>query len=72
MTWWTKLSQRAGQARRDAVWQVVHWGWREFQQAGKVTAGTPAARAFRAFGPGSTMAFPLGSVFGKGAIVGCS
>ena len=68
MTWWTRLGERATRARRDAVWRAVHWGWREFQQAGVVTAGTPSGRAFRAFGPGSVMAFPPGSVFGEGAI----
>jgi acetyltransferase-like isoleucine patch superfamily enzyme len=46
----------------------VHWGWREFQQAGLVTADTPAGRAFRRFGRGSIMAFPPGSVFGEGGI----
>jgi acetyltransferase-like isoleucine patch superfamily enzyme len=46
----------------------VHWGWREFQRAGVITADTPAGRAFRRFGPGSLMAFPPGSVFGEGAI----
>jgi acetyltransferase-like isoleucine patch superfamily enzyme len=46
----------------------VHWAWREFQQAGLVTADTPAGRAFRRFGRGSIMAFPSGSVFGEAAI----
>jgi acetyltransferase-like isoleucine patch superfamily enzyme len=43
----------------------VHWGWREFQQAGVVTADTPAGQAFSRFGKGSIMAFPPGSVFGE-------
>jgi acetyltransferase-like isoleucine patch superfamily enzyme len=47
------------------VWRAVHWGWREFQRAGTVTAGTPAGRAFREFGRGSMMAFPPGAVFGE-------
>jgi acetyltransferase-like isoleucine patch superfamily enzyme len=46
----------------------VHWGWREFQQAGLITADTPAGRAFRRFGRGSIMAFPSGSVFGEASI----
>ncbi len=46
----------------------MHWGWREFQRAGLVTAGTPAGRAFRRFGRGSLMAFPTGSVFGEAGI----
>ncbi|MBO0771949.1 MAG: acyltransferase [Actinobacteria bacterium] len=58
-------SKRFGDARRALVWRAVHWGWREFQQAGTVTADTPAARAFREFGRGSIMAFPAGSVFGE-------
>jgi acetyltransferase-like isoleucine patch superfamily enzyme len=65
VTWWTRLSGRADAARRDAVWRAVHWGWREFQRAGVVTAGTPAGRAFRRFGRGSLIAFPPGSVFGE-------
>jgi acetyltransferase-like isoleucine patch superfamily enzyme len=63
-----RLRWRAREARRDALWRAVHWGWREFQQAGLVTADTPAGRAFRRFGPGSLMAFPPGSVFGEGGI----
>jgi len=46
----------------------VHWGWREFQRAGLVTADTPAGKAFRRFGRGSIMAFPTGSVFGEAGI----
>ncbi len=46
----------------------MHWGWREFQRAGLVTADTPAGRAFKAFGQGSIMAFPPGAVFGEGGI----
>jgi len=59
---------RAQAARREAVWRAVHWGWREFQGAGLVTADTPAGRAFKRFGHGSIMAFPPGAVFGEGAI----
>jgi acetyltransferase-like isoleucine patch superfamily enzyme len=62
------LRWRVNKARRDAVWRAVHWGWREFQQAGLVTADTPAGKAFRRFGRGSIMAFPPGSVFGEGGI----
>ncbi len=35
------------------------------QQAGTVTAESPAGRRFAAFGPGSLMAFPTGSVYGE-------
>ena len=61
-------SRRIGDARRAVVWRAVHWGWREFQRAGTVTADMPAARAFREFGRGSIMAFPCGSVFGEHSI----
>ena len=71
MTWWRLLRRRVGTARRELVWRAVHWGWREFQQAGVVTAETPAGRAFRRFGAGSIMTFPAGSVFGEGWIKGC-
>jgi acetyltransferase-like isoleucine patch superfamily enzyme len=46
----------------------VHWGWREVQRAGLVTADTPGGRVFRRFGRGSIMAFPPGAVFGEGGI----
>jgi acetyltransferase-like isoleucine patch superfamily enzyme len=57
--------KRISVARRELMWRVVHWGWREFQRAGMVTAQTPAGAAFREFGAGSIMAFPPGSVFGE-------
>jgi carbonic anhydrase/acetyltransferase-like protein (isoleucine patch superfamily) len=62
---WKAGTGRIRDARRALVWRAVHWGWREFQRAGVVTAGTPAGRAFRRFGDGSVMAFPTGSVFGE-------
>jgi acetyltransferase-like isoleucine patch superfamily enzyme len=68
VTWWTTVKKEAGRARRDALWRAAHWGWREFQRAGLVTADTPGGRAFRRFGHGSLMAFPPGSVFGEGSI----
>jgi acetyltransferase-like isoleucine patch superfamily enzyme len=63
-----RVKWRIGTAKRAAVWRAVHWGWREFQRAGLVTADTPAGRAFRRFGRGSIMAFPPGSLFGEGGI----
>ena len=63
-----RLKWRVNVAKRDAIWRAVHWGWREFQQAGLVTADTPAGRAFKAFGKGSIMAFPPGAVFGENGI----
>jgi len=62
---WKASTGRIRDARRALVWRAVHWGWREFQRAGIVTAGTPAGRVFRRFGDGSVMAFPAGSVFGE-------
>jgi serine acetyltransferase len=46
----------------------VHWGWEAVQRAGMVTADTPAGRRFAAFGPGTIVAFPPGSVFGERSI----
>jgi acetyltransferase-like isoleucine patch superfamily enzyme len=63
-----RLKWRVNTARRNALWRAVHWGWREFQQAGLVTADTPAGRAFARFGRGSIMAFPPGAVFGESGI----
>jgi serine acetyltransferase len=63
--WSEVLTRRIGDARRALVWRAAHWGWREFQRAGVVTADTPAGQAFREFGRGSVMAFPAGSVFGE-------
>jgi acetyltransferase-like isoleucine patch superfamily enzyme len=60
-----QLRQRLAARRQALVWRAVHWGWREFQRAGMVTADTPAGRAFREFGRGSIMAFPAGSVYGE-------
>ena len=68
MTWWKGLKQQVGTARRQAVWHAAHWGWREFQKAGMITADTPAGRAFARFGRGSLIAFPAGSIFGEGWI----
>lgn len=49
--------------------RVVRWAWRAARQAGAVTADTAQARRYAAFGPGSMLAFPPGSVFGEGSIV---
>ena len=46
----------------------MHWGWEAVQRAGMVTADTPAGRRFAAFGPGTIVAFPPGSVFGERSI----
>jgi acetyltransferase-like isoleucine patch superfamily enzyme len=46
-------------------WRAVNWWWEAVQRAGKVTADTPAARRFAAFGAESTIAFPPGTIFGE-------
>jgi acetyltransferase-like isoleucine patch superfamily enzyme len=46
-------------------WRLVHSAWDAAQRAGVTTAGTPAARRFAAFGPGSMVAFPPGAMFGE-------
>jgi acetyltransferase-like isoleucine patch superfamily enzyme len=68
VTWWKFLRCRVGIAPRALMWRAVHWGWREFQRAGVVTADTPGGRTFRRFGAGSHMAFPAGAVFGESGI----
>ena len=50
--------------RRALAWRLVHRVWRQAQQAGVITADTPAGRAFAAFGPGTMIAFPPGSIYG--------
>jgi acetyltransferase-like isoleucine patch superfamily enzyme len=54
---------RTGLARLR--WRAVHLGWAAVQRGGAVTADTPAAGRFAAFGRGSIAAFPPGSVFGE-------
>ena len=49
-------------------WRLVHWAWRYAQRRGMVTADTPAGRRFAAFGTGSVLAFPVGTVFGESSI----
>jgi serine acetyltransferase len=50
---------------RQAAWRLVHHAWRSAQQAGEITADTPAGRRFAAFGAGSVIGFPAGSVYGE-------
>jgi serine acetyltransferase len=61
MAWKDELGKR----RRAWVAGALQNGWRRMQQAGTVTAESPAGRRFAAFGPGSLMAFPTGSVYGE-------
>jgi len=61
MSWRRALGTR----RRAALSAGVHAAWRALQQAGAITAESPAGRKFAAFGPRSMMAFPTGAVFGE-------
>ena len=49
--------------------RFVHWVWKYAQRRGIVTADTPAGRRFAAFGTGSMIAFPPGTMFGEGSMV---
>ncbi|WP_217198330.1 acyltransferase [Streptomyces buecherae] len=54
--------------RRRVASRAVHRGWRWMQQTGAVTAERPGPYRFRRIGPGTRLAFPLGTVFGEGWI----
>jgi acetyltransferase-like isoleucine patch superfamily enzyme len=43
----------------------VHQLWRAAEQAGVITADTPAGRTFAAFGPGSVIGFPVAALYGQ-------
>src|SRR5260370_17251097 len=49
----------------EVAWRLVHDAWRSMPQAGEITADPPAGRRFAAFGAGSTISFPAGSVYGE-------
>lgn len=53
---------------RALAWHLVHRAWRAAQQAGVITADTPAGRRFAAFGAGSLISFPTGAIYGEGSI----
>jgi acetyltransferase-like isoleucine patch superfamily enzyme len=57
--------QSLGRHRRALVAGVVQAVWRRLQQAGTITAESPAGRRFAAFGAHSLMAFPSGAVYGE-------
>jgi carbonic anhydrase/acetyltransferase-like protein (isoleucine patch superfamily) len=68
--WWRIMSgmpslRWASRAWRRVAARVVHAAWRRIQKAGAVTAETVAGRTFAAFGPGSLIAFPTGSIYGE-------
>src|SRR5215472_14100163 len=51
--------------RQRLAARLVLAAWQRIRQAGTVTAQTDAGRRFAAFGPGSLIAFPTGTVFGE-------
>jgi serine acetyltransferase len=57
--------QSLGKRRRVLIAGVVQNAWRRVQQAGTITAESPAGRRFAAFGAHSLMAFPTGAVYGE-------
>jgi serine acetyltransferase len=61
MSWSQELARR----RRAAIASLVQGAWRYAEQAGTITADSAAGRRFAAFGLGSLMAFPTGSVYGE-------
>lgn len=60
--------QSLGRRRRALIAGIVQNAWRRVQQAGTITAESPAGRRFAAFGAHSLMAFPAGAVYGEGWI----
>jgi acetyltransferase-like isoleucine patch superfamily enzyme len=65
MSWRNAVTRRY----RHGRWALVHRAWKAVQQAGVVTADTPAGQRFGHFGRGAMMAFPAGSVYGERWIV---
>jgi serine acetyltransferase len=61
MAWMDEFGRR----RRTLTASLIQGAWRRMQNAGTVTAESAAGRRFAAFGPGSLMAFPTGSVYGE-------
>ncbi|KPI11157.1 transferase hexapeptide repeat containing protein [Actinobacteria bacterium OK074] len=51
--------------QRRLVQRAVHAGWAWVQRKGSVTADAPGRFRFGSFGPGTRLAFPLGTVFGE-------
>ena len=58
-------SARARTVGRAVAGRLVHGLWRAAQRAGSITPGTPGARAFASFGPGSVIGFPPGALYGQ-------
>lgn len=53
---------------RDLATTATQWAWRSVREAGRIRAGSRAARCFGAFGEGSSIAFPPGDVIGPQAV----
>jgi carbonic anhydrase/acetyltransferase-like protein (isoleucine patch superfamily) len=51
--------------RHRIAWRAVHGLWGAAQQAGAITAETPAGQKFGAFGAGSIIGFPTGAQYGE-------
>src|SRR5215475_13966244 len=50
---------------RAVAWRLVHRLWRGAEQAGRITADTPAGRSFASFGACSVIGFPMGALYGE-------
>jgi len=61
MSWRHQLARQ----RAAAVASLIQGAWHFAERAGTITAESAAGRRFAAFGPGSLMAFPTGSVYGE-------
>jgi acetyltransferase-like isoleucine patch superfamily enzyme len=61
MSWRQQLARR----RRAAVAGLIQRAWRYAEQAAPITADSAAGRRFAAFGAGSLIAFPAGSIYGE-------
>lgn len=61
MAWRQELRRR----RAAAMASMVRGAWRFAERTGAITADSAAGRKFAAFGPGSLIAFPVGSIYGE-------
>src|SRR5579872_4174716 len=50
---------------RKLAGRLVHRAWRAAQQAGAITADTPAGRRFARYRDRSIIAFPTGALYGE-------
>ena len=59
------LRQRAVRWRYQVANRLINAAWRRVKNAGSISGQTAAGRRFAAFGAGSLIAFPIGSIFGE-------